>query len=215
MLKVKQFPFNPFGVSTFVVYDPDSRRAIIVDPGMVSDSEKRTLDNFIAENKLSVKQIVNTHLHVDHCLGNQYVADKYNAPVSANKNDEFLGKLVSQQAAAFGLFTDGEIAGVSIDRYLSDGDIIKVGDAEIHVLEVPGHSPGSICLYYPEGGWVIAGDTLFKGSMGRTDLPGGDFNTLVTAIKNKLLTLPDNTLVLPGHGPATTVRAEKANFLYY
>lgn len=208
MITVKQFAFNPFGVSTFVVYDPDSGDAVVVDPGMVSDAERRRFETFIDEQHLKPMQIVNTHLHVDHCIGNNWVSGRYGVETSANRADAFLGERVAQQAASFGMSFD-DMDGVKIDHDLKDGDIVKVGRYNLHVLEVPGHSPGGIALYSPDGGWVICGDSLFRGSIGRTDLPGGDHATLVSAVKAKLLTLPPQTMALPGHDRPTTIGEEK------
>lgn len=210
MIKVKQFSFNPFGVSTFVVYDPESKDAVAVDPGMISDSEMERFERFIEDNNLRLTQIVNTHLHVDHCIGNNKLAGRHGIKIAANKADEFLGKRVAQQAAAFGVVLDDDRP-VGIDIDLKDGDTVEVGRYKLHVIEVPGHSPGGIALYSPDGQWVISGDSLFRGSIGRTDLPGGDSDTLVKAVKKKLLTLPGDTMVLPGHDRPTTIAQEKTN----
>lgn len=214
MLKIKQFSFNPFQVSTFVVYDPDSLDAIVVDPGMTSAAEEHKLDEFIERNNLKIQQIVNTHLHLDHCFGDNYVRDKYGVKVAAHLDDADLGQNIGTQAAEFGLHLDGPSDAVSVDVVLADGDIIKVGDNELQVLHVPGHSRGSIVLYSPEGHFAIVGDVLFQGSIGRTDLPGGEYRTLLNGIHTKLLPLPDDTLVLPGHGPMTTIGREKATNPY-
>lgn len=214
MLKIKQFSFNPFQVSTFVVYDPDSLDAIVVDPGMTSAAEEHKLDEFIERNNLKIQQIVNTHLHLDHCFGDNYVRDKYDVKVAAHLDDADLGQNIGTQAAEFGLHLDGPSDAVSVDVVLADGDIIKVGDNELQVLHVPGHSRGSIVLYSPEGHFAIVGDVLFQGSIGRTDLPGGEYRTLLNGIHTKLLPLPDDTLVLPGHGPMTTIGREKATNPY-
>ncbi len=215
MLKIKQFAFNPFQVSTFVVYDPDTLDAIVVDPGMTSAAEERKLDDFIAQNSLKVQQVVNTHLHLDHCFGDNYVRDKYGVKVAANLEDAPLGKSIGTQAAEFGIHLSGPSEAVEIDVPLKEGDVIKVGNSELQVLHVPGHSRGSIVLYSPEGHFAIVGDVLFQGSIGRTDLPGGDHRTLIDGIRKKLFTLPDNTLVLPGHGPMTNIGTEKATNPYF
>ena len=210
MIKVKQFAFNPFGVSTFVVYDPATADAAVVDPGMVSDAEKARFEAFVKDNGLKINQIINTHLHVDHCIGNQWIKEHYCVPVAANKADAFLGERVAQQAASFGMVFD-EVRGVTIDRDLREGDTVEVGKYKLEVLEVPGHTPGGIALYSPEGRWVICGDSLFRGSIGRTDLPGGDHAALVEAVKAKLLTLPPETMALPGHDRPTTIAEEKSH----
>ncbi len=210
MLHIKQFAFNPFAESTFVVFDETSREAAVVDPGMASEAERSRLDTFIRDNKLKITQIINTHLHVDHCFGANYVRSRYGVPVKANKADAFLGESVAAQTRTFGVIpSDGQPAGVAIDEPLNDGDTIKIGSDSLKVLHVPGHSPGSIALYSADGRFVITGDALFQGSIGRTDLPGGSMDQLIRSIRTKLLILPDDTLVLPGHGPATTIGDEK------
>lgn len=209
MLKIKQFAFNPFGVSTFVAYDSETHEAMVVDPGMVSDRERKFFDDFISANQLKIKQVVNTHLHLDHCFGDNYVRDKYGVKVAANVLDASMGQNLARQAAEFGMVLDNEDS-VDIDVPLSEGDVITVGNYRFDVLQVPGHSPGSIVLYCAEGGVAIVGDVLFKGSVGRSDLEGGNQRLLIDGIKAKLMPLPGKTMVLPGHGPATTIEAEKA-----
>lgn len=207
MLKIKQFAFGPFGVNTYVVSDKDTRDAIVVDPGMSNSREQALLDNYITSEGLNVNQIVNTHLHIDHCLGDNYVRGRYGVKVAANVDDSFLGN-IGQQARMFGLSVPDDST-VTIDVPLNDGDTITVGNSTLEVRTAPGHSPGSIVLYSPDGKFAIVGDVLFRGSIGRTDLPGGDHATLLASIRDKLLTLPDDTLVLPGHDMSTTIAAER------
>lgn len=214
MLKVKQFVFNPFGVSTFIIYDSESKTAIAIDPGMLNSAEQKEFDSYIAENNLKLTQIVNTHLHLDHCFGNNYVRDKYGIKVAAHPDDAFLGNSLVEQASRFGIRLTGNDTKAGIDIELKDGDSIKVGAHTLKVLHVPGHSPGSIALYCAEGGFVIAGDVLFKGSIGRTDLQGGNLDTLLNSIHSRLMTLPDSTNVLPGHDRFTTIGAERATNPY-
>lgn len=210
MLNVKQFTFNPFGESTFVVYDEASREAAVIDPGMVSAAERSLLDGFIERNKLKITQVINTHLHVDHCFGANYVRRRYGVGLAGHSADAFLGERVAAQTRTFGVIpSEGEPDAVAIDVALDEGDTISIGNDSLKVLHVPGHSPGSIALYCADGGFVITGDALFQGSIGRTDLPGGSMEQLVDSIRTKLFTLPDDTLVLPGHGPATTIGDEK------
>lgn len=208
MLEVKQFAFGPFGVNTFIIYDNSSREAIVVDPGMNSDAENRRFDDFIKEKELKITQIVNTHLHIDHCLGDNYVRNSYGVKVAANAGDEFFGDNIQGQSRMFGINALDD-SPVSIDVNLQDGDYIELGDNRLKVLHVPGHSPGGIALYCPESNIIIAGDALFRNSIGRTDLPGGDYPTLIDAIKDKLLSLPDDTLVLSGHDMSTDIGREK------
>lgn len=208
MLEIKQFVFGPFGVNTYVIYDSETLDAMIVDPGMNDDVEYDRIDSFIADNKLKVKQIINTHLHIDHCLGDNYIKDKYGLKVAAHADDEFFGSNIEAQARMFGLpAKDGRP--VVIDVKLKDGDTVYLGKHTFKVLHSPGHSPGGIVLYCADSNILIAGDSLFRESIGRTDLPGGDYSTLIGSLKSKVLTLPDETLVLSGHGPSTDIAHEK------
>lgn len=209
MLKVKQFEFNLFGECTYVISDEATGDAIVVDPGMMDDAENRRFDDYVKSNNLRLTGIVNTHLHLDHCFGANYVKGKYGVGVSAHPADGPLGASVAAQAARFGIRADA--APVVIDAELADGDTIALGDDSLKVIATPGHSPGGICLYSPTGKFLIAGDTLFRGSIGRTDLPGGNHRQLLESVSGKLFTLPGDTLVLSGHGPATTIADEKAS----
>lgn len=207
MLKVKQFVFNMFGVNTYLIIDPDTREAAVVDPGMYTRDEQNEFDSYIKDNNLKITEVINTHLHLDHCFGDNYVKDSYGVKVAANIADSALGADITSQMRRFG--GHGDIKGVTIDVPLNDGDIISIGNGHLRVITVPGHSPGGIALYSPEGRFVIAGDSLFRRSIGRTDLPGGDQRLLVDSIRKKLFTLPDNTMVLPGHDRFTTIGDEK------
>lgn len=207
MLEVAIFQFSLFGINTYVVWDPDTKDCAIIDPGMMGREEENAMDAFIHREGLRVGQIINTHLHIDHAVGDHFASNAYGAPVKAHKADEPLGERMQRQADEFGIAH--KFNGVKITEYLDDGDSVKIGNGTLEVLHVPGHSPGSIVLYDRADGFLIGGDVLFQGSVGRTDLPGGSHAQLINGIKKKLLTLPDNTVVYPGHGPATTVGAEK------
>lgn len=208
MLKIHRFVFNPFDENTYVVYDTDTREAVVVDPGMLHPDEIRDFDRFIVENDLKLRHIVNTHLHLDHCFSDNYVKGRYGVDIAASADDAALGDSISQQAARFGLRID--TGKVVIDKELRDGDVIKVGRHRLDVIKVPGHSPGGIAIYSAENKVVLVGDSLFEGSIGRTDLPGGDYVQLVASIKDKLMSLPSDTAVLPGHGEFTTIGKEKS-----
>ena len=207
MIKISAFASALFGEMTYIVWDTDSLQAVIVDPGMFGDEEARKVDDFIEGHKLHVTHIINTHLHLDHIFGANHASARYGVGMSAHPADAFLGRSLPEQMREFHIH--GDAAPVEITNPLHDGDVIPVGSATLHVLEVPGHSPGSIALYCPEAGFVLVGDTLFKRSVGRTDLEGGDSAALARSIREKLFTLPDNTLVIPGHGPTTTIGEEK------
>lgn len=207
-MEVKSFEFNPFGEKTYVIFDSDSREAAIIDPGMMNVDEIICFDSFIDANALGIKYLINTHLHVDHAVGVNYVKNKYSVGLSASCNDDFLADSLKEQAEMFHLKLD-KCNAVTINRCLGDGDILHIGGEQIEVISVPGHSPGSIALYCPDSKFVITGDALFRGSIGRTDLPGGDYRTLIRSINMKLLTLPDDTTIYPGHGPNSSVGFEK------
>lgn len=206
MLKVAKFGFYMFGINTYVVYDPEAKEAAIIDPGMSRKQEFEAIENFIEREGLKVTHLINTHLHIDHAIADNWVKSKYGLPVEAHVDDAILGERIKQQAEMFGV--QAEDVAVEIERPLREGDIVKIGNGELKVLHVPGHSPGSICLYDEADGFVIVGDALFEGSIGRTDLPGGNYRQLIDAIKSKLLTLPRDTMVLSGHGDATTIGRE-------
>ena len=206
-MKIAKFVFSLFGVTTYVVWDPDTLDCAIIDPGMINSEEEEALKNFIEKNNLKVDNIINTHLHLDHAVGNAYAHDLFKVPVQAHKEDESLGSRLQEQARMFGIYE--RIRETSIDSYLEEGDIIKIGNGELKVLHVPGHSPGSIALYDAKDGFVIVGDALFEGSVGRTDLTGGNGPQLIKSIKDKLLTLPDETIVYSGHGNPTSIGRER------
>lgn len=212
MLKIAKFTFYMFGINTYVVYDPEQKEAAIIDPGMSQPKEYDALERFIVRENLTVTHLINTHLHIDHAIADKWVRDKYNVPVEAHEDDATLGLILNQQAQRFGI--RGVDAKIEIENVLKDGDDVKVGTGILKVLHVPGHSPGSVALYYKEDGWVIVGDTLFEGSIGRTDLMGGNHDQLIRAISDKLLTLPGATVVYPGHGNPTTVEWEREHNPY-
>ncbi|MBD5262072.1 MAG: MBL fold metallo-hydrolase [Bacteroides sp.] len=195
-----------FGINTYVVYDPEAKEAAIVDPGMSRKDEFEAMEKFIEREGLKVTHLINTHLHIDHAVADNWVKARYGVPVEAHEADAMLGERIKQQAIMFGV--QAEDAAVEIERRLEEGDVVRIGNGELHVLHVPGHSPGSICLYDKEDGFVIVGDALFEGSIGRTDLPGGNHRQLIDAIRSKLLTLPKDTVVLSGHGDATSIGRE-------
>jgi len=206
-MEIIQLTVNAFGENTYILADKATGQCAIVDPGLSNAKEEQALVNAIDKYGLVPARLINTHMHVDHVLGNNFVKCHYGLAAEAHKDDEFLAKRVEAQANMFGMGC--KVAEVSIDKHLADGDTIKVGESLLQVLSVPGHSPGSICLYCAGSQFVLTGDALFAGSIGRTDLPGGDHKTLVAAINNKLMKLPEGTDVFPGHGPATTIGKEK------
>ena len=211
-MKVSRFTFNMFGVNTYILWDNISKDAIIIDPGMVNDSEQKIIDEFIEKNNLKLSHLVNTHMHIDHAFGVQYMKNRYNLKFECNIDDQFLAQRLNEQAAMFGLPISIEELQIDVD--LKNGDVIYVGDEELRILHVPGHSPGSIVLYAPQSSFIISGDVLFNSSIGRTDLPGGSYPQLISAINEKLMTLPEDVIVYPGHGNETSIGQEKSNNPY-
>ena len=209
MLNVAIFQFHLFGINTYVVWDQEQRECAVIDPGIIDEEERSALKQFIERENLSVTHLINTHLHVDHAIGNRVVAKDYGVKLEAHMADAFLGKMLPAQSEAFAIGVRADEAEISIS--LKDGDIIKIGSGELKVIHVPGHSPGHIALYCEKANppFLIAGDVIFQRSIGRTDLPGGDFSTIIASIKEKLFKLPDATIIYPGHGPATTIGEEK------
>ena len=206
-MKVSRFIFNMFGVNTYVLWDPESLEAAIVDPGMIDGRENEALDNFIGKHRLKVTNLINTHSHLDHIFGNAYVKEKYGLKIKAHPEDEFLATDLPNQAKRFGIQLPLTPQRTEVE--LHDGDTLFLGKERIEIISVPGHSPGSIALYCPESNFVITGDALFAGSIGRTDLPKGNQATLIDSIQKKLMTLPDSTVILPGHGGESTIGREK------
>lgn len=205
-MKITRFSFNGFQELTYVLWDETSGECAIIDPGCYYHRECEVLDNFISNNKLTVKHLLLTHLHLDHYFGAPYLSRTYGVPLSASQADDFLLKLMPMQADMYG--TPLPEAPIATGRYLQEGDTIYVGEESIEVLHVPGHSKGSLAYYLPQSGCVFCGDALFEGSIGRTDLPGGDYQELLNAVRTRLFTLPAETVVYPGHGGDTTIGEE-------
>jgi glyoxylase-like metal-dependent hydrolase (beta-lactamase superfamily II) len=206
-MKIKQIQNNPFQENTYVVWDEVSMEAAIVDCGALFPQEEAKIEAFVSDNNLKVKYILNTHLHLDHCFGNAWAAERYGILPMAHKDDETLLARMGEQARMFGL--PFEVKTEKLGGYLKDDDVLMLGENEIKVIHTPGHSRGGLCFYIPSAGWLISGDSLFEGSIGRTDLEGGSYATLIKSITERLMTLPEETVVYPGHGPYTTIGDEK------
>ena len=204
-MNVQTFTFNGFQENTFILIE--QQECIIIDPGCYTPDEQQVLADFIASEKLKPVRLINTHFHLDHILGNHFVSKRYGLPVEGHKKGEVTCVYAKRSAEMYG-FTN-YIDTPPIKNYLKEGDIVKLGNSSLNVLFVPGHAPGHIVLYCEKDDFIIAGDTLFNGSIGRTDLPGGDFKTLEERIKTQLYTLPESCTVHCGHGPSTTIGAEK------
>jgi hydroxyacylglutathione hydrolase len=204
MIHIKIFEFNAFQENTYVLFD-ETKQCIIFDPGCNNPKEKKELTDFIEKEQIIPKAIINTHCHVDHLLGCKFVHDKYKVPFYAHKDEIMLIEKAKELGAFFGI----EVEQPPIpDFFLSDGQKFTFGNSELLISHVPGHSPGSIAIYNINSKIIITGDVLFRGSIGRTDLPGGDFDTLIECIKSRLLILPREVVVYPGHGPNTTIGNE-------
>jgi len=215
-MNIKQFVFNPFGVNCYVLSNNEGE-AILIDPSVSNAREQAALADYIKTRNLKVCRVLNTHLHLDHVLGNAFVERTFGIKAEAHKDDEFLLGLQNEQAQMFGLPCN-DIA-PALGRNLDEGDTVEIPGIQLQVIHVAGHSPGGLAFYCANPGEVngqsnvppllFPGDILFAGSRGRSDLFGGDEFTLVSGIKSKLLTLPSETVVFPGHGPSTTIADEK------
>jgi glyoxylase-like metal-dependent hydrolase (beta-lactamase superfamily II) len=207
MLRIVSFTFNGFAENTYLLIDEATRATAIVDPGAYSRAEQETLRHYVATHQLDVQYLLNTHAHIDHVLGNAFVLSTYpGISFLLHALDLPTLRAVPIYAGPYG-FANYEPAEPTGE--LAAGQVIKLGESELHVRFAPGHAPGHVVFYDEEGGQLVGGDVLFKSSIGRTDLPGGDHNTLLKSIETELLTLPDATVVYPGHGPTTTIGAER------
>ena len=215
-MQIKQFVFNPFGVNCYILGN-DKGEAILIDPSVSNTREQAALADYIKSEKLKVVRVLNTHLHLDHVLGNAFVERTFGIKAEAHKDDEFLLGLQKEQAQMFGLPCNDPAP--ALGNNLNDGDIVEIAEIRLQVIHVAGHSPGGLAFFCENPGKVngqdnvppllFSGDILFAGSRGRSDLYGGDEYALVSGIKSKLLTLPTETVVFPGHGPSTTIDDEK------
>jgi len=196
------FPVGPLQCNCSVIGDETTREAMVIDPGDDIDDVLA----LIQKHNLTVKQIVVTHAHIDHVGGAMKLRAATGAPILLNQNDHALLKMLDVQAAWIGVEDPGK---VEIDRSIGQGDTVRAGLLAADVIHTPGHTEGSVCLYFPAEKKLIAGDTLFAGSIGRTDLPGGSMRKIISSLHEKVLTLPDETTVVPGHGPLTTIGDER------
>jgi glyoxylase-like metal-dependent hydrolase (beta-lactamase superfamily II) len=207
MLSIKTFVFNPVQENTYVLFN-EKDACSIIDPGCYFGNERRTLEEFISEEQLIPKFLLNTHCHLDHVFGNKFIQERYNLPLHLHEKE----KAVLEQAPAFGMQWN-----MPFENYrgelvlLEEGDEISLDEDVLKVLLIPGHSPGSICFYCEAQQFVIGGDVLFRLSVGRSDLPGGDGHALIKGIREKLFVLPDEVIVYSGHGEPTTIGFEKKN----
>jgi glyoxylase-like metal-dependent hydrolase (beta-lactamase superfamily II) len=207
MLQIESLVFNSFQVNTYVVWNEEGD-ALVIDPAFYAPEEVRAFDQYISSKGFSIRGQLNTHCHVDHVLGLKHMQTAYHCPLRAHPDEAGLLNNAPMMGEVFGLQLEA-LSG--IEEPLSDNESISLGKDVLKALLVPGHSPGSLSFHAPEAAFVITGDALFQGSIGRTDLPGGDFDTLIHSIRTRLLTLPPETTVYPGHGDPTTIGEEASH----
>jgi len=205
MIKVKKLVFNSFQVNTIILYD-ETKECVIIDAACYEEHEKDELKNFISENGLKPVKAINTHCHIDHILGNNFVVEEYKIGLEIHEKGLSFHKNAKDHGSVFGFDIEPLIEPAT---FLKEGDIVKFGNSELEILYTPGHADGSICLYSSKDNFVIVGDVLFNQSIGRTDLPTGNMNLLLKNIREKLFTLPKDTKVYCGHGPDTSIGFEK------
>lgn len=210
-MEIKKFIFNPVQVNCYLLWD-ETKEALLIDCGALFPEEEEELKRFIADNGLTIKHYLNTHLHFDHIFGNPFVEREFGLGCEANDGDIAWAENIAERVARFGLRYNEKISAPV--RVLGDGDEVLFGNQKVKVIAVPGHSPGSLAFYLPQENMVFTGDALFHGSIGRTDFPDGDHNTLIKCIKEKLFTLPDDTRVFPGHSEPTFIGMEKEYNMY-
>jgi glyoxylase-like metal-dependent hydrolase (beta-lactamase superfamily II) len=207
MLAVKSFTFNPVQENTYILYN-DKGQCCIIDPGCYFPEERDELKTGIQKTGSSPVLLLNTHCHLDHVFGNKFIYETWGLPLHLHQKEKLVLDFAPQSGLMYQLPFDNYDGPLV---YLEEGSTINVGDDQLKILFTPGHSPGSVSFYHEAGGFVIGGDVLFNGSIGRTDLPGGDMQTLINSIQTQLFTLPDETKVYSGHGPVTTIGLEKMN----
>ena len=207
MIKIHYFTFNPFQENTYVLSD-ETGEAVIIDPGCYDKQEREELSDYIHTRGLEVKLLLNTHGHIDHVLGNDFVKNTYKVPFWIGEHDLTTLKAVETYASNYGFPTYQH---TDPDAFLKEGDTVKFGNSKLSVVFVPGHAAGHIAFFNTEQRFCIGGDVLFRQSIGRTDLPGGHYDTLIESIHTKFFTMPDDMVVYPGHGPETTIAFEKAH----
>jgi len=208
MTNIKIFEFNFVAVNTYLLYD-ETKESVLIDCGCMNQNEEQTLSDFIERNNLQLKRLLCTHLHYDHIVGNAFIHHRYGLEPEAHRADVELLPSARTQMRFMNVFQFSMPDDINITKYLNENDKICFGNSELTIRHVPGHSPGSLAFYNQRDGFVLTGDALFDDSIGRTDLWGGDYDILMASIKDKLLTLPDETVVYPGHGPSTTIIDEK------
>ncbi|MBQ1696536.1 MAG: MBL fold metallo-hydrolase [Bacteroidales bacterium] len=207
-MKIERYINNSFEENTYIVYDDDTRECAIIDPGCYSTAEREAITSSIAQLKLRPVMIVNTHCHVDHILGVNFLKKTYGIPFAANNADQYLLDNADLYGSMWGWKMDGKI---TIDIDCTEGTELKVGNSILKCAATPGHTPGGMAIYSDDGKFIFTGDTLFRGTIGRTDLPGGDYDAIIASIRNRLMRFDSQYEVFPGHGESTSIAEEAAN----
>ena len=206
-MKVTRMTWNLFGENTYFIFDEQSKECFVIDPGMMTVAERKNFDTNVAKCGYIIKAVILTHIHIDHAYSAAYVAEKYNVPIYAGKGEAPLGASLLEQALRF------HLKGEPIEPLTEYTDIdtvqnLSLGGEKLTHAHIPGHSPDSILIYAPQSDFALVGDVIFMGSIGRTDLLGGDFDVLANSIRREIYTLPPTTMLLPGHGDPTSVETE-------
>ncbi len=208
MTDVHYFTFSPFAENSYILSD-ESKDCIIIDPGCYTDAERITLKNYISDKGLNPVRLINTHCHIDHVFGNRFISETYNLPLEIHEGEIPVLESLAMVAQMYGIPDVQQSPDPDPDKFIREGDVIEFGNSKLEVLFTPGHSPASVSFYNREDKFLIGGDVLFEGSIGRTDLPGGDYDTLMQSIRDKFMPLPDEVTVYSGHGNPTTIGRER------
>ncbi len=205
-MNVKIFINNPWQENTYLLYD-ETGEAVIIDCGCYNNDEQNRIKLFIQENNLKLVKLLNTHLHIDHVFGNTFIKEEFGLKTIAEKSDNYLIEEAPRYAAMLGL--QGVIAPPEVGEFIREGDVVAFGNTELQVIHTPGHTPGGVCYYCKKDKMIFVGDSLFTGSIGRTDLPGGSYDQLISSLKEKIIVLDEDVKVYSGHGQSTTIGYEK------
>jgi hydroxyacylglutathione hydrolase len=206
MIVIKKFMFGPFQENTYLIWDEITNECAVIDPGCYNEIEEKNLENFISLNNLKVKYLLCTHCHIDHIIGCSFIKETYNPTFLVPEHDLPLLQNAEQQASAFNLKLKTLPAH---DNLITEDLVLYLGDKKLEFIHTPGHTPDEYCIYLKDEKLCITGDVLFKGGIGRTDLWGGDYDTLIDSITNKLFVLPDDVIIYPGHGENSNIGSEK------
>jgi hydroxyacylglutathione hydrolase len=205
MINIQSFINNPYQENTYILSD-ESGKCAIIDPGMYTSDEQNNIIDYIKSNNLTPEVLLNTHCHIDHVLGNKFIFDNYSLVPQFHQGELVLLQSIPSYAPMQGIRYE---LSPEPKTFLPESGVVRFGNSELELIFAPGHSPAHLCFYSKEDKFIIGGDVLFRGSIGRTDLPGGNYNTLINSIRNNIFTLADDIVVYPGHGPETTIGYEK------